>query len=70
MNTQYEVVIDWDERGGYFVARVPELNGCMADGPTRAEALANVQEAIELWLDVAREEGWPIPKPHTLAAAR
>lgn len=70
MNTQYEVVIDWDERGGYFVARGPELNGCMADGLTRAEALANVQEAIELWLDVAHEEGWPIPKPHTLATAR
>ena len=45
------------------VVDVPELPGCMAHGATREEALQNAQEAIDLWLDVAREDGRVIPEP-------
>ena len=44
-------------------AEVPELSGCMAHGEDHAEALKSIQEAIELWLDTAKETGRPIPEP-------
>ncbi len=46
-----------------FIAEVPELAGCAADGPTRQEALANVEVVIAEWLETARELGRPIPEP-------
>ena len=46
-----------------FVVDVPELPGCMAHGNTRAEAIANVEEAVAFWLKTAKEEGAPIPEP-------
>jgi predicted RNase H-like HicB family nuclease len=61
--TKYEIIIYWSDEDGAFVAEVPELSGCVAHGPTQEAALANVQEAISLWLETAARFGDPIPKP-------
>lgn len=60
---KYEIVIFWSEEDEAFVADVPELPGCKAHGDSPASALANCQDAIDLWLDTARELGRPIPEP-------
>lgn len=60
---KYEVIIYWSEEDAAFVAEVPELPGCMAHGSSPAEALAQAQEAMRLWIDTAREFGDPIPEP-------
>ncbi|GLS17169.1 HicB family protein [Labrys miyagiensis] len=51
------------EDGGGFVAIVPDLPGCMSDGETPEEAIANVKDAIVVWIETAREMGRPIPGP-------
>ena len=51
------------EEGGGFVATVPDLPGCMSDGETPEEALANVQDAIAVWLEAAHDMGRKVPKP-------
>ena len=63
MMHKYEVIIYWSNEDGVFVAEVPELPGCMAHGDTNTEALANADEAIQLWIDTATEFGDPIPEP-------
>jgi predicted RNase H-like HicB family nuclease len=63
--SQYPVLIrplDSDDGGG-FVALVPDLPGCISDGATVQEALANVQDAITCWIEAATDMGRPIPKP-------
>lgn len=60
---KYEVIIYWSEEDQAFVAEVPELPGCAAHGDTSDAALANCQDAIDLWLDTAREAGRSIPVP-------
>ena len=67
---KYEIVIYWDHDDTIFVAEVPDLPGCMAHGKSQAEAAQNVSDAIELWLETAREFGDVIPEPteHRLAA--
>ena len=60
---KYEVILYWSNEDKVFVAEVPELPGCMAHGKTQEKALKNVNEAIELWIDTAREFGDPIPEP-------
>jgi len=60
---KYEVIIYWSDEDQAFVAEVPELPGCAAHGATREAALANAEDAIQLWLDTAREYGDPIPEP-------
>lgn len=60
---KYEIIIYWSEEDQAFLAQVPELPGCMADGPTQAEALQAAQAAAELWLQTARELNRPIPTP-------
>ncbi|MBM3480177.1 MAG: type II toxin-antitoxin system HicB family antitoxin [Alphaproteobacteria bacterium] len=61
----YRVVVGplLDEEGGGFVARVPELPGCVSDGSTPAEAVENVQDAIQAWIASAQEAGDPVPPP-------
>lgn len=54
--------------GGEFAATVPDLPGCMSDGETAEEAIANVQDAIEAWLEAARDMGRDIPPPSRVAA--
>jgi predicted RNase H-like HicB family nuclease len=60
---RYEVIIYWSEPDGAFVAEVPELPGCAADGTSPHEALDAVNVAIAEWIETARELGRPIPEP-------
>ena len=60
---KYEVIIYWSNEDQVFVAEVPELPGCMAHGDSKAAALTNADEAIQLWIDTAQEFGDPIPEP-------
>jgi predicted RNase H-like HicB family nuclease len=61
--TKYEIILYWSEEDQGFIAEVPELTGCAADGSTRQEALANVEIVIVEWLETAKELGRPIPEP-------
>jgi len=60
---RYEIIIYWSNEDESFVAIVPELAGCMAHGSSSEAALANINEAIQLWIDTAREFGDPVPEP-------
>ncbi len=60
---RYPVDVRWSEADKAWIAEVYDLPGCMADGETREEALANAGEAARLWIDVAREDGRAIPEP-------
>ena len=60
---KYEVIIYWSDEDQAFIAEVPELPGCAADGATYQEALANVEVVIQQWLETAQELGRPIPQP-------
>ena len=60
---RYEVIIYWSDDDGAFIAEVPELPGCMADGATYQEALANAEIVIQEWLETATALGRPIPEP-------
>ena len=60
---RYEIIICWSNEDEAFIAAVPELPGCKAHGNSQREALDNAQEAIELWLDTAREFGDAVPEP-------
>ncbi len=60
---KYEIIIYWSEEDEAFLAEVPKLPGCIAHGSTQEAALANVQEAMTLWIDTAKEFGDPIPEP-------
>jgi predicted RNase H-like HicB family nuclease len=61
--TKYEIILYWSNEDEAFIAEVPELAGCAADGATLREALANVETVIAEWLETARELGRPIPEP-------
>ena len=63
MSSNYEIIIYWSEEDGAFVAEVPELPGCMADGKTYQEAVAHVEVIVEEWVQTAKELGRPIPQP-------
>ena len=60
---KYEIIMYWSNEDEAFVTEVPELPGCMAHGSTQFDALKNINEAMELWIDVAREHGDMIPEP-------
>ena len=60
---RYELIVDWSKAGGSFIVEVPELPGCMADGASDEEAVANAQAVIQEWIDTARSLGRPIPEP-------
>ncbi|MDG6996874.1 MAG: type II toxin-antitoxin system HicB family antitoxin [Nitrososphaerota archaeon] len=60
---RYELVIYWSTDDESFVAEVPELPGCMADGKTYSEAVLNAQDAIDEWIETANELGRNIPVP-------
>ena len=60
---RYELIIYWSKDDSSFVVEVPELPGCMADGQTYAEAVANAEEIIDEWIETARNLGRPIPEP-------
>jgi predicted RNase H-like HicB family nuclease len=60
---RYEVIIYWSHEDDAFIAEVPELPGCMADGESYQEALANVEVIVQEWIETATELGRPIPEP-------
>ncbi len=60
---KYEVIIYWSDEDKAFVAEVPELAGCMADGATYQEALFNLEVVIQEWIETAQELGRPVPEP-------
>jgi predicted RNase H-like HicB family nuclease len=59
----YEVILYWSDIDNAFIAEVPELPGCMADGKTRLEAIQNVEVIISEWIEIAKEDGEEIPVP-------
>lgn len=63
MSSKYEIIIYWSDEDDSFVAEVPELPGCMADGKTYQEAVSNAEIVIKEWIETAQEVGRPIPKP-------
>lgn len=60
---KYEIIIYWSEDDELFIAEVPELPGCMADGATYEEALRNAERVILEWIETAEELGREIPQP-------
>lgn len=60
---KYEIIIYWSQEDEAFIAEVPELSGCMADGATYQEAIANAETVIEEWIETAQELGRAIPEP-------
>jgi predicted RNase H-like HicB family nuclease len=60
---RYEMIIYWSEDDDAFIAEVPELPGCAADGRTYREAVANAEVVIKEWIETARELGRPVPQP-------
>jgi predicted RNase H-like HicB family nuclease len=63
MSPRYELIIFWSHEDQAFVAEVPELPGCAADGATYAEAVANAEVVIQEWLETAKQLGRTIPEP-------
>ncbi len=63
MTAKYEIILYWSAEDRVFVAEAPELPGCAAHGKTQEAALKSVKEAMQLWLDTAKEFGDPIPQP-------
>ncbi len=60
---QYEIILYWSKEDQAFLAEVPELPGCAADGATYQEALANVEVVIREWIETAHALGRPVPEP-------
>jgi predicted RNase H-like HicB family nuclease len=60
---KYELIIYWSDEDQAFPVEVPELPGCMADGATYGEAVANAEQIIQEWIETAKELGRPIPEP-------
>jgi predicted RNase H-like HicB family nuclease len=60
---RYEVIIYWSDENQAYIAEVPELPGCAADGATYAEAISNVEVVIGEWIQTAQELGRPVPQP-------
>ena len=64
----YSINIQWSERDQAYIANVPELPGCKTHGETYKEALSNILDVIELWIEAAEEAGEMIPQPQIIAA--
>lgn len=60
---KYERIIYWSEEDNAFLVEVPELPGCMADGETVGDAIANAEVVIREWIEIAKERGQEIPEP-------
>jgi predicted RNase H-like HicB family nuclease len=60
---KYEIILFWSDKDQLFIAEAPELPGCLAHGSNREEALKNIDEAMELWVQTAQEFGDPVPQP-------
>ena len=60
---RYEVILYWSEDDQAFIAEVPELPGCAADGATYQEALSNAEVIMQEWIETAQEQGRTVPEP-------
>ena len=60
---RYEIILYWSNEDEAYIAEVPELPGCAADGPSYQEAIANVEDVIDGWIETALEMGREIPEP-------
>jgi predicted RNase H-like HicB family nuclease len=67
-NIKYEISLYWSNEDQVFIAEVPELPGCAADGATSQEAVANAEGVIREWIETAQKLGRPIPVPRAAAA--
>ena len=63
MTIRYELIIYWSDEDQSFIAEVPELPGCAADGETYQEAVQNVEVIIQEWIETAQSLDRPIPQP-------
>lgn len=63
MSIKYEMIIYWSDEDSTFIAEIPELPGCMADGRTYQEAVASAEIIIQEWIETAKDLGQPIPEP-------
>jgi predicted RNase H-like HicB family nuclease len=63
MMIRYEMIIYWSEEDQAFIVEVPELPGCMADGPTYQDAIANAEVIVREWIETARDLGRSVPEP-------
>ncbi len=60
---RYEVILYWSDEDQAYIAEVPELPGCAADGSTYQDAIANVEVVIDEWIEAAKTLGRPVPHP-------
>ena len=60
---RYEIILYWSNEDEAYIAEVPELEWCAADGATYEQALANIEVIIDEWIETAVEKGWTIPEP-------
>jgi len=60
---RYEMIVYWSQEDHAYIVEVPELPGCMADGPTYQEAVSNAEVVIGEWIETAKELGRSIPQP-------
>ncbi|MEH1766456.1 type II toxin-antitoxin system HicB family antitoxin [Nostoc sp.] len=63
MMFRYEIILYWSELDQAFIAEVPELSGCAADGNSYQEALQNVELVVQEWIETAKDLGRPVPEP-------
>jgi predicted RNase H-like HicB family nuclease len=63
MDWKYEMIVFWSQEDQAYIVEVPELPGCMADGPTYQQAVANAEVVISEWIETAKDLGRPIPQP-------
>ena len=63
MTTRYEIIMYWSDEDQSFIAEAPELPGCMADGPTRQQAMEKIEQIMEEWIETATSLGRTIPEP-------
>ncbi|MEH2257200.1 type II toxin-antitoxin system HicB family antitoxin [Nostoc sp.] len=63
MMFRYEIILYWSELDQAFIAEVPELSGCAADGDTYQEALHNVELVVQEWIETSKDLGRPVPEP-------
>ena len=61
--SRYEIILYWSDEDQAFIAEVPELPGCAADGDTYEDALTNVRRTMDQWIETARDLGREVPKP-------
>ncbi|MEO5369266.1 MAG: type II toxin-antitoxin system HicB family antitoxin [Magnetococcus sp. DMHC-1] len=61
MTTRHEIILYWSEEDKAFIAEVPELPGCMADGPTRQDAIVQAERVIDAWIQTAQALGRDVP---------